>query len=292
MKQKTNILVTGAGSQLGKSLQSLPAGDFIFDFQRKDTLDIRNKKQLNQIFEKKNFDYCLNFAAYTDVNSAEKEPEKCFDINAKAVENLAKICKKHDCTLVHISTDYVFDGKKDKPYDENDPTNPINIYGKSKQKGEAFIRQHLTKYIIIRTSWLYSAYNRNFVKTIIDLSAQKKELQLVNDQTGTPTFALDLVRFILFVIQKMKRGKSDDYYGIFHFSNNGEATWFEFGEQIIKLSGSKTKIIPVTSGQFLSPAKRPAYSVLSKNKIKKVFNYEVRNWKTALQEYFETQKST
>jgi dTDP-4-dehydrorhamnose reductase len=291
MKHKTKILVTGAGSQLGKTLQEFVRNDnFIFDFHTKETLDITRTSQIDKVFDK-SWDYCLNFAAYTDVNLAESEPDQCFRVNTFAVENLAKACQTHRVTLIHISTDYVFDGTQRSPYSENDKVNPLNIYGKSKWQGEEVIRNTLDKYLIIRTSWLYSFYNRNFVKTILRLADRQDKISLIADQTGTPTYAADLIDFILFVINQMEKNNKHNYYGTYHFSNSGEATWFDFGRRILELSQKPVALQAITSEQFLSPAKRPAYSVLSKNKIKKVFAYKVRHWEDALKEYFESQKS-
>ena len=288
---KKRILVTGAGSQLGKVLRMMNPDDYEFDFQSKYTLDISKKKEVKDFFKKNTYDYCLNFAAYTDVNRAESQPDKCLKVNVKGVENLAKAGRKYGFTLVHISTDYVFDGKKDKPYLETDIPHPLNVYGSSKLLGEQIIQMCTQKHFIIRTSWLYSPYNNNFVKTILRLSEDKKSLRLINDQTGTPTYAPDLVQFILHLIKFTEKNPEQNNYGIYHFSNKGKATWYEFGNEIIKLSGKKKKIIPITSGKFDSPAKRPAYSVLSKKKINETFNYKARHWKKALEDFIQSSKN-
>jgi dTDP-4-dehydrorhamnose reductase len=283
-------LVTGSESQLGKTLKEItPSGGFKFYFTTKSELDITDKEQVKRIFKQVSFDYCLNFAAYTDVNLAEKEEKKCFKVNAKAVGYLAKACKKHNCILIHISTDYVFDGSKKKPYKETDLPNPLNIYGKSKLAGEQIIQQYLKKYLIIRTSWMYSAYNNNFVKTILNLSKKQNEIRLINDQTGTPTFAFDLIAFILFAIRKIEDKEKKKYFGLFHFSNKGKTTWYDFGRKIVELLGNEVKIIPIKTREYPSPAKRPEYSVLSKKKLQKTFDYKVQNWKNALQDFFSTQ---
>ncbi len=283
---KIKILVTGAESQLGKSLRMMAHSDYEVIFKSKYTLDITDKKAVKKLFKEQQFDYCLNFAAYTNVNQAETDKKACFAVNVKGVANLAKAAKKNDVTLIHISTDYVFDGKKRKPYMEHDDPNPLNVYGKSKLMGEDIIRQHLKKYLIVRTSWLYSKFNRNFVKTILELSKTQKKLKLVNDQTGTPTYAPDLVNFLLFMIQKIEQNPQKKYFGTYHFSNRGKATWFEFGQKILSYANINKKIKPIDSARFDSRVVRPEYSVLSKKKIKRLFDYKPRKWEEALKDFF------
>ena len=284
---KKRILVTGAGSQLGKTLRMMKIKDYDIDFQTKYTLDISKKKEVKAFFKDNRYDYCFNFAAYTDVNKAEFQPAKCLKVNVKGVENLAKAARKYDFTLVHISTDYVFDGQKNTPYTETDVPNPLNVYGASKLLGEQIVKMCLDKYFIIRTSWLYSPYNNNFVKTILRLSKKDKPLRLINDQTGTPTYAQDLVDFILYLLQQTEAHPGENHYGLYHFSNKGKTNWYEFGQSILKLSGKQNEVIPISSAMFDSPAKRPAYSVLSKKKIKKTFGYKARHWETALQDFMK-----
>jgi len=284
---KKRILVTGAGSQLGKSLRIVNPEDFEIDFQSKYTLDISKKKEVKKFFNENNFDYCLNFAAYTDVNKAESEPDKCLKVNVKGVENLAKAARKHQFTLIHISTDYVFDGQKNKAYRETDIPHPLNVYGASKLLGEQIIQMCTEKHFIIRTSWLYSAYNNNFVKTILQLSENQKNLRLINDQTGTPTYAPDLIKFILHLIRHTEQNPDKNYYGLYHFSNKGKTNWYEFGKEILKLSGKTNTIIPISSSMFDSPAKRPVFSVLSKKKIEQTFGYRPRHWKKALKNFIQ-----
>lgn len=287
-KRKTKILVTGAKSQLGKTLKTmLPLKDMDFKFTDKKTLDISDRKAVKQFFKKNKFDYCFNFAAYTNVNQAETDQDAVIDVNVGGVSNLIKQAKKYNFTLVHISTDYVFDGKKRKPYREDDKVNPLNFYGVSKLIGEHIIQMQLKKYLIVRTSWLYSKYNKNFVKTILELSKYKRKLKLVNDQTGTPTYAPDLVNFLLFLARTIEENPKKNYYGIYHFSNEGKATWYEFGQKILSLAGISKKIKPIDSARFESRVKRPAYSVLSKKKIKKLFDYKPRKWDKALKNFFE-----
>ena len=287
MKNKIKILVTGAESQLGKSLRMMPHPDFDVTFKSKYTLDITDKKAVKLFFKEKNFDYCFNFAAYTNVNQAETDKKACFNVNVKGVANLAKAAKKNDFTLVHISTDYVFDGKKNTAYMEHDKPNPLNVYGASKLMGEDIIRQYLKKHLIVRTSWLYSKFNRNFVKTVLELSKTQKKLKLVNDQTGTPTYAPDLIQFLWFMIQTIEENPKKNYFGTYHFSNQGKATWYEFGQKILSLAGIDKKIKPINSARFESHVVRPAYSVLSKKKIKQLFDYKPRKWEDALKDFFE-----
>jgi len=285
---KIKVLVTGSESQLGKSLRMMPDNKrFDFVFKNKYTLNISDKMKLKKFLNENKFDYCFNFAAYTNVNHAEVDKKKCFDVNVKGVANLAKAAKKYDFTLVHISTDYVFDGLKGKPYLETDETNPLNVYGESKLMGELIIEQHLKKYVIVRTSWLYSKFNKNFVKTILDLSKSQRKLKLINDQTGTPTYADDLVQFLLFLTETIENNPKKNYFGLYHFSNKGKTTWYNFGKKILEYAGIEKKIKPIDTARFNSTVKRPAYSVLSKNKIIDIFNYKPRKWDIALKDYFQ-----
>ena len=288
-QKRTKILITGAESQLGKTLRMLPDfnENFNFVFKNKYTLDISNKKKLKNFFKENSFDYCFNFAAYTNVTQAESDKKKCFEVNVKGVANLAKAAKKHDFTLVHISTDYVFDGFKEKPYLETDEPNPLNVYGESKLLGEQIIEQYLKKYIIVRTSWLYSRFNKNFVKTILNLSKSKQKLKLINDQTGTPTYADDLIKFILFLTETIENNPKKNYFGLYHFSNRGKTTWYDFGKKILEYAGIEKVIKPIDTSRFNSTVKRPAYSVLSKSSIKDIFEYKPRKWETALKDYFQ-----
>ena len=273
------ILVTGAGGQLSKALEQMVKSytDFNFDFKTKMHLDITDEKAIKHIFSQNSYDYCINTAAYTQVDRAETESKLAYDINAKAVGNLAKACNENNCTLIHISTDYVFDGKKNIPYTEIDQPNPINIYGKTKKAGEDQVLKFADKYYIIRTSWLYSGKNNDFYSKILDLSQNKNVLEVVNDQIGTPTSVYSLTEFLLSLLQNDPK-----QYGIYHFSNEGKASWYEFAKKILEFNDIKTKIIPVTSQRFKTPAQRPAFSVLDKSKVKEIFNFVPQNWEEAL----------
>ncbi len=274
---KQTILVTGADGQLGKTLQQKTSGQKQFFFTNKETLDITDNDSIKNLFNKHKFKYCINFAAYTNVEKAETNSEQAFLINEKAVANIAMTCKEFDCKLIHISTDYVFDGKKINPYTETDMTSPLNVYGKSKLAGEKVVLDIMKEYFIIRTSWLYSEFKTNFYKTILRISESNQELKIINDQYGTPTYTGDLIDFILFIIDNKEKP-----YGIYHFSNEGKATWFDFASKIIKYNKLSNKVLPIESQEFVTKAKRPNNSVLSKEKIKKTFNFTPRNWDEAL----------
>jgi len=286
MKKKI-ILVTGAGSQLGKTLRMLKVKGYEFDYQSRYMLDISNAKTVKTFFKQKKYDYCFNFAAYTNVTQAENERVKCFRNNVNGVANLAKAAKKYDFTLVHISTDYVFDGLKKSPYTEADATNPINFYGKTKLLGEEIIQQYLNKYFIIRTSWLYSDYNKNFVKTMLQLARQKAKIKVIENQIGVPTYAKDLIDFIFTAIKKAE--KDNNLYGLYHFSNKGKASWYDFGKKVLELARIENKIAPIKDVEYNDVACRPLYSVLSKDKAEKNFDIKIRNWKKALEDYFSYQ---
>ncbi|WP_298542701.1 dTDP-4-dehydrorhamnose reductase [uncultured Aquimarina sp.] len=273
------VLVTGADGQLGKSIKGLK-GDFLnldLCFANSKNLDITDKKSIVLFLEKSSFDYVINCAAYTDVEKAEKEPQKAFLINADGAKNLAQICQERDIVLIHISTDYVFDGKKNTPYSEEDIANPINEYGKSKLRGEEYIQEILKKYFIIRTSWLYSQYGKNFYKTILQKLKTEKKLKITASELGTPTNANDLASFILYLISSLSKK-----YGIYHYSNSGEANWYDFAKEIIKISNKLDLIDLVKTDNYPTFAQRPKYSVLSKKKGIKSFGLNILNWKDSL----------
>lgn len=275
----SSILVTGASGQLGKCFQKI-ADDFPeleFSLKTSAALNITDKNQLQQAFLQKKYDYCLNCAAYTNVEKAEDEKEKAFTINAEAVKNLAEICKKTNTVLIHFSTDYVFDGKASEPYSESDHTHPINVYGASKLKGEEYIGQILEKYFIFRTSWLYSEFGHNFFNTILKKAGEGATLNITTSQVGTPTNANDLAFFVLQIIQEKNTS-----YGLYHFSNKGEATWYDFAAAILEFSGLSEKVNLHKTGFYKTRAERPAYSVLNKNKLEKTFNKVVPEWGKSL----------
>jgi dTDP-4-dehydrorhamnose reductase len=278
MNVNPKILVTGANGQLGKELKDISNSFFRFDFiflSRAD-LPIHHFELVRNYFNTLKPAYCINCAGYTAVDRAEEEKSMAFQVNGEAVGVLAAICKEHDTKLIHISTDYVFDGKATRPYTENFPPHPVNIYGASKLEGEKQALQQNPDLIIIRTSWLYSSHGKNFVKTMLRLMNEKNEIRVVNDQTGSPTYAADLAEVIVHIIDNWVPG-------IYHFSNDGVINWYEFANEIKKITGSTCIIKPISTAEYPDAAKRPAYSVLDKSKIQKTFNIKLKNWKTSLQ---------
>lgn len=274
-----NILVTGANGQLGRCVQQIAKQqpELSITFVDKSQLDITDLKDIRNFFEKNNFTHVLNTAAYTQVDAAEEEQEKAFKINTIGAENLAKVCLTHDIELLHISTDYVFDGQAKLAYSEYSKTNPINIYGASKLAGEQAILEISKKSIILRTSWLYSPYGHNFYLSIERAIKQGKTLYITTEQVGTPTNALELAKVLLQIIQQEKKD-----YGIYHYSDLGEATWYDFAMAIEhKILGKNKGLIQPTS-YYPTRAKRPAYSVLNHNKIKNNFNIQPNCWQNNL----------
>lgn len=278
---KTNVLVTGANGQLGQCFLAISETypNINFTFVSALELNISNVLDVYAFFQNKTFDYCVNCAAYTKVDLAETEQDKAFLINAEGVQHLANVCKINNVTLIHISTDFVFDGSKTTPYLESDKPNPINVYGYSKLKGEAFIQSILVNYFIIRTSWLYSEFGHNFVKTMLKLASERDEINIVNDQIGSPTYAKDLAEFIIKIIQS----NSHDFR-IYNFSNQGEVSWYEFAKSIFELKNKKMEVYPIQSSAYPTLALRPKYSVLSTTKAEQTFGFKIKNWKIALKE--------
>jgi dTDP-4-dehydrorhamnose reductase len=256
---KNQILVTGSNGQLGKSLQDIalyyPQFDFIFTTKKE--LDITKPQQIAAFFHERAISFCINCAAYTQVDQAEGEPEKAFEINAEAVKYLALACKAHNTTLIHISTDYVFDGTKRTPYKTTDPVNPINVYGKSKLLGEKYIQNTLRPHYIIRTSWLYhKQHGKNFYKTILDKAKNGESLKITGSQTGCPTNASNLAKFI------MKLILDEEAYGIFHFCDEVPMTWYDFALKILEENGLKNET-NIIKQDFETLASRPTFSVLN-----------------------------
>lgn len=279
------ILIIGGNGQLGNCLNKLIseyALDYEFHFTDYDTLDITNQKQINEYFSEYEPHYCINVSAYTAVDLAEQEKEKAFAINAEGVRHLAEACTEKGIDLIHISTDYVFSGDTNIPYSEGDFTNPLSVYGASKLEGENLALENNPKTIIIRTSWLYSEFGKNFVKTMLNLFSTKDELNVVADQFGQPTNANDLAEAIMKIISTEEKE-----YGIFHFSNYSETTWFDFAKKIAELSKSKIKINPISTEQYPTPAKRPMRSTMCLNKIENSYNIEPKYWENSLEECME-----
>ncbi|WP_172919182.1 dTDP-4-dehydrorhamnose reductase [Capnocytophaga canis] len=276
-----NILVTGASGQLGSEIQHIENKIGNYFFTDASDLDISDRKAVSDFVVKNNIEIVINCAAYTNVDKAEGDLQTANLINHIAVGNLAEVCKENNAVLIHISTDYVFGGTKNTPYTETDPTAPLGVYGKTKLDGEKAIQNIDAEYIIIRTSWLYSlSFGHNFVKTIQRLSSERSELKVVFDQVGTPTNARDLAKFIVHIIEKdLYKGKRD----VYHFSNEGVCSWYDFATEIVRLSGNNCIIKPCLSDEFPSKVKRPNYSVLDKSKLKNDFNYTILHWKEALE---------
>ncbi len=278
-----NILITGANGQLGSEIREISPlyKDHHFTFTDIPELDLTNYNSLGNFFSKNKFDCIINCAAYTAVDKAEEESEKAFMVNATAVKYLAEYASKSKALFVHISTDYVFDGMYYKPYDEDELTNPKCVYGKSKLDGEVEIMFNSDKAIIIRTSWLYSSFGNNFVKTILNAAKSKGALNVVYDQIGGPTYARDLAKDILDVVPVYK---AKSKFEVYHYSNEGVCSWYDFAKEITELAGIPCTITPVESKDYPQVAVRPFYSVLNKAKIKKQFNLTLPYWKDSLKE--------
>ncbi len=280
----TKILVTGADGQLGNEFRKLARSRYDLEFIFTDIgeLDITKESEVNAFLDKNRVNYILNCAAYTAVDKAEEEPEKADLLNSHAVKILGGISNDRDIRLIHFSTDYVFDGTKKSPYTEEDTPHPVTIYGKSKLEGEKIIRKS-KNCMIIRTSWLYSASGNNFVKTIMRISREKDELQVVSDQIGSPTWANDLARTTLIIIDRTKNNKTRDRYLLYHYSNEGTCTWYDFATEIVKLAGFTIKIRPVHTEDYPAKAPRPSYSVLDTTKIRNELGIKIPDWKESLQ---------
>ncbi len=275
-RKKKKVLITGANGQLGQCIHLIKDNypELELCFTNSQELDISQLDAIKPFFQKNSYNFVINCAAYTNVEQAEKESDKAFLVNADGVKNLAEVCMKNSVVLIHISTDYVFDGKKNSPYTEEDIPNPINEYGKSKLSGERYVEEFAGKYFIIRTSWLYSQYGKNFYKTILEKTSTEKKLTITTSETGTPTSANDLAEFIITIIKS-----NSSEYGIYHFSNEGEATWYDFAYEIVKIS-NKLDTIDVEKGEnYHTFAQRPKYSVLNKNKSIESFGLNILNWK-------------
>jgi dTDP-4-dehydrorhamnose reductase len=278
-----NILVTGANGQLGKEFRVLANSNpqYNFLFTAREELAIEDTEALQQYFADHTINYCINCAAYTAVDKAETEQDAAFLINATAVGNLAAVCEKFKVQLIHVSTDYVFDGTGKRPYKETDTTNPVGVYSQSKLQGEILALQYNPSAIIIRTSWVYSSFGNNFVKTILRLMKERESINVVNDQTGCPTYAADLAQCILKIVEK--HGSFHIPYSIFHYCNDGVISWYQLAVAIKELSNSQCIVNPIPSSQYPTAAKRPAYSVLDNSKIKEVFAVAIPAWKESLQ---------
>jgi dTDP-4-dehydrorhamnose reductase len=279
------ILVTGSKGQLGSELQSLAVNSsHQFDFTDVEELNITDKTEIENYFRHKPFDILINCAAYTAVDQAEKEIEKALLINATAPRILAEKTKEMGVPIIHISTDFVFDGTAFRPYVEDDPVAPVNGYGQTKCDGEAYVLKENPSSIVIRTSWLYSGYGNNFVKTIIRLGETRDQLGVIFDQVGTPTYAHDLAKAIIHITGALESapGKTD-LWGIYHYSNEGVASWYDFAHEIIRMKNIRMNLNPLLTKDYPTPARRPHYSVMDKSKIKSVFGLKIPHWKESLE---------
>ncbi len=280
------ILVTGGAGQLGQALQAIAPkySNLSFYFTDSGETDITSVESVEKTFSKFNPDYCINAAAYTAVDKAESEPEKAQAVNVTGARNLAEACKKHDTVLIHVSTDFVFDGTKTSPYTEEDITNPKSIYGATKKDGEVAIQHAMENYYIIRTSWVYSEYANNFMKTMIRLGSERESLNIVSDQIGTPTNANDLAAAI---IQIIISGKKE--YGIYNYSNMGIASWYDFACEIFRVNNINVNANAIPTSAYPTPAARPSYSVLDKSKIINTFGISIQPWQDAIKPYITKQ---
>lgn len=283
-----NVLVTGAEGQLGSSLKKI-AGNFPqynFIYTDKDNLDICNEQELKAFFENNSIYCVLHFAAYTAVDKAEDEESLAEKINSEASLNIAKICAKHKARLVYISTDYVFEGKDCKPHSPQESTNPLSVYGKTKLKGEENCLKNNPLTFVIRTSWLYSEFKSNFVKTMINLSQTKEELNVIYDQIGSPTYARDLAEFSIRVIEHINTNR------ILHFSNQGVCSWYDFARKAIELWGEKQiRINPILTSQYHTKATRPKFSVFDKSESEKLLDIKIPHWEESLKECIKELKA-
>lgn len=276
------ILVTGANGQLASEIKeiSLLFPFYEFFFMSRQELPIEDEKELKRFFERQQIHFCINCAAYTAVDKAESEQERAFEINADAVGNLASICNAHQTKLIHISTDYVYDGSREIPLKEDNAVAPLNVYGRSKLRGEELALNKNPATLIIRTSWVYSTFGNNFVKTMLRLLKEKEEINVVSDQFGSPTYAADLASVIMQLIEKFE--KCATYSGIYNYCNEGVTNWYEFAEAIKKATNLNCTINPVPASAYKIAAQRPQYSVLNTEKIKKILDEDIPNWKDSL----------
>jgi dTDP-4-dehydrorhamnose reductase len=275
----TKVLVTGGYGQLASCIKDIAAGllGYEFTYIDLDELDITDKEAVDSFFEDHVPDWCINCAAYTAVDKAESELELAKKVNVDGARYLAEASKKHNARFIQISTDFVFDGKQNIPYTETDNTGPLSVYGSTKLEGERAVINSLGEHFIIRTSWLYSEYGNNFLKTMLRLGADRDTLNVVNDQIGTPTYAADLAALILKLLA------ADAWaYGVYHYSNEGVASWYDFAKAIMDESESECEVLPINTEAYPTPAKRPAFSVMDKSKIKKELKIEIPFWRDSL----------
>jgi len=288
-----NILVTGSNGQLGSEIKDLEANftNFNFFFMDLPELDICNSSQLNIFVNDNNINTVINCAAYTAVDKAEEDAEIAEQVNSMGVSNLVKALQTVNGKLIHISTDYVFDGNHFLPYKESDSVSPIGVYGETKRAGELSVLNSDIDSIVIRTSWLYSSYGNNFVKTMLRLGNEKENLGVIFDQVGTPTYARDLAKTCLEILTGVNSAKISKNGSLYHYSNEGVVSWYDFAISIMELGGENCKVKPIQTKDYPTLAKRPHYSVLNKSKIKTDFDIEIPYWRDSLKDCIEKIKS-
>ncbi|MCO6491952.1 MAG: dTDP-4-dehydrorhamnose reductase [Phaeodactylibacter sp.] len=284
----THILITGASGQVGSEIRELSRAypGFQFTFTDVGELDLTKEQAIRDYFAAHAFDYCINCAAYTAVDRAESEPDAARLVNVDAVRWLAEACARQGIPLIHYSTDYVYHNQQNTPFREEDPTTPQSVYARTKLAGEQAAREAHPQTLILRTSWVYSSFGHNFVKTMLRLGREREELKVVFDQVGTPTYARGLARATLEIIRKVETGEvgGDKLQGVYHYSDEGVCSWYDFALAIFELAGIECKVTPIETKDFPTAAARPPYSVLNKGKIKAVFGVETGHWRAGLRE--------
>jgi dTDP-4-dehydrorhamnose reductase len=277
------VLVTGANGQLGQAIEFISGNypEINFVFCASAELDITNKENCKEVFIKYKPNFCVNAAAYTAVDKAESEPEKAYLTNVIGAKNLAETCKEQSAILLHISTDFIFDGNQTKPYTELDTPSPTGVYGQTKLDGEKAIQEILKQHFIIRTSWVYSQFGNNFMKTMLRLASERDTLSVVNDQIGTPTNAVDLAEVLIKIISSDSQLLTSNF-GIYNFSNEGHCSWYDFAKKIFEINNIKIDLKPIPTSSYPTPAKRPSQSVLDKSKIKSIFCVIIDCWEESL----------
>lgn len=279
------ILVTGSNGQLGCEFRKLASHveNMTFTFTSSSDLDITQPDQLEAALNGQDFHYLINCAAYTAVDKAENEHTKAFAINSEALSHIGQKCRYHNTRVIHISTDYVYDGKTWKPYTEDTSSLPESYYGQTKLLGEKKLVEHQPDTIILRTSWLYSSFGKNFVKTMLKLGSEREELRVVFDQLGSPTYAEDLANAVITMLQKINTGRVKFTPGIYNYSNEGVASWYDFAVNILRQANSSCRVLPISSKEYPTAAPRPYYSVMDKTKIKKQFLITIPHWQESLE---------
>lgn len=290
----TSILVTGANGQVGSELQSLVSQfpDFDFLFADLPDFDITDPEGIRALYEKHQFAYCINCAAYTAVDKAESDAELAYKVNVLGVENLAKVGLDFETQLIQLSTDYVYHNHQNTPFKEDDPTNPQGVYASTKLQGDEIAAKIDPQSMVIRTSWVYSTFGHNFVKTMLRLGKERDHLTVIFDQIGTPTYAHDLAKAILTIITKVKKGsiESQALSGVFHYSNEGVTSWYDFATAIFRIEGIDCLVSPIETKDYPTPAKRPHFSLLNKGKIKAAFDITIPHWESSLKDCLEALK--